>query len=117
MAISSSVSQSFRIGRKALKPTETVLGAVRYYVIFFVIALTSASNSSLVMKGLDVINVSEYDVLLAADFRRCISALCVLQVMGCKVINFLYKFRFPIYQVLDQLAGGIKSWFVMVLYL
>lgn len=37
--------------------------------------------SSLAMKGLNIINVSEYGFLLAADIRRCIRALCMLQVM------------------------------------
>lgn len=64
--------------------------------------------SSLAMKGLNIIDVSEYGFLLAADIRRCIRALCLLQVMGCKEFNLLYELRFSIYQVLDQLARDMN---------
>lgn len=47
--------------------------------------------SSLAMEGLDIINVPEYGVLLAADISRCIGAVCVLQVMGGKEVYLLYK--------------------------
>lgn len=47
--------------------------------------------SSLAMEGLDIINVSEYSVLLAADFRRCIWDVCMLQVVGGKKVYLLYK--------------------------
>lgn len=60
--------------------------------------------SSLAMEGFDIFNVSEYSVLLAADFRRCIWDICMLQVVGGKEVYLFYKFWFPIYQVVDQLA-------------
>lgn len=47
--------------------------------------------SSLAMEGLDIINVPEYDFLLAADIRRCIRAVCVLQVMGGKEVDLFDK--------------------------
>lgn len=47
--------------------------------------------NSLAMKGLDITDVSEYGFLLAADIRRRIRALGMLQVMGCKELNLLYK--------------------------
>lgn len=61
------------------------------------------------MEGLDIVNVPEYGVLLAADIRRCIGAVCMLEVMGGKEIYLFYKLRFTIYQVLDQLAEDIKQ--------
>lgn len=60
------------------------------------------------MEGLDVINVSENGLFLACDIRRCIRAVCMLQVMGSKEICLLDKLRFSIYQFLDQLATDIK---------
>lgn len=43
------------------------------------------------MEGLDIINVPEYGFLLAADIRRCIRAVCMLHVMGCKEVYLFYK--------------------------
>lgn len=47
--------------------------------------------SSLAVEGLDIVDVPEYGVLLAADLRRCIGAFCVLQVMGGKEVYLFYK--------------------------
>lgn len=47
--------------------------------------------SSLAVEGLDLINVPEYGVLLVADLRRCIGAVCVLQVMGGKEVHLFYE--------------------------
>lgn len=43
------------------------------------------------MEGLDIVNVPEYGVLLAADIRRCVWAVCVLQVMGGEEVYLFYK--------------------------
>lgn len=47
--------------------------------------------NSLAMEGLDIINVSEYSLLLAADFRWCTWDVCMLQVVGGKEVYLLYK--------------------------
>lgn len=43
------------------------------------------------MEGLDVIDVPEYGVLLAADIRRYIGAVGMLHVMGGKELYLFYK--------------------------
>lgn len=43
------------------------------------------------MEGLDVIDVPEYGFLLAVDVGRCVSAVCMLHVMGGKEVYLLYK--------------------------
>lgn len=64
--------------------------------------------SSLVMEGFDVFNVPEDGLLLAADFRWCIRTVCMLQVMEGEEVDIFYELGFPIYQVLDELAGDMK---------
>lgn len=64
--------------------------------------------SSLAVEGLDIINVPEYGVLLAADLRRCIRLVCMLQVVEGKEVYLFYELRFTIYQLLDEMAGNMK---------
>lgn len=59
------------------------------------------------MEGFDFFNVPEDGFLLAADFRRRIWTVCMLQVMEGEEVDIFYKFGFTSYQVLDQLAGGM----------
>lgn len=47
--------------------------------------------SSLAVEGLDIINVPEYGVLLAADLRRCIRLICMLQVVEGKEVYLFYE--------------------------
>ncbi len=64
--------------------------------------------SSLAVEGLDLVNVPEYGVLVAAELRWCIRTVSMLQVMGGKEVHLFDKLRFTIYQVLDQLAEERK---------
>lgn len=64
--------------------------------------------SSLAVEGLDIINVPEYGVLLAADLRRCIRLVCMLQVVEGKEVHIFYELRFTIYQLLDEVARNMK---------
>lgn len=66
------------------------------------------------MEGFDVINVPKDGVLLAADFRWCIRAVCVLQVMEGEEVDIFHELGFAIYQVLDQLAGGMTNLVMIV---
>lgn len=58
------------------------------------------------MEGFDIFNVPEDGFLLAADFRRRIRTVCMLQVMEGEEVDVFHKLGFAGYQVLDQLAGG-----------
>lgn len=59
------------------------------------------------MEGFDIFNVPEDGFLLAADFRRCVRTVCMLQVMKGEEVDIFYKLGFASYQVLDQLSGGM----------
>lgn len=56
------------------------------------------------MEGLDVINVSEDGLFLAADVRWSIRAVSVLLVVRSEEFHLLDKLGFSVYQVLHQLA-------------
>lgn len=74
-----------------------------------VLGVVKTDTSSLVMEGFDIINVPEDGFLLAADFRRCIRTVCMLQVMDGEEVDVFYELGFTGYQVLDQLAGGMMN--------
>lgn len=76
---------------------------------FLYVRVVKTDINSLVMEGFDVINVPKDSVLLAADFRWCIRAVCVLHVMEGEEVDIFYELGFTINQVLDQLAGGMTN--------
>lgn len=74
---------------------------------FLNLRVVKTDTSSLVMEGFDILNVPEDGFLLAADFRRCIRTVCMLQVIEGEEVDIFYKLGFTSYQVLDELAGGM----------
>lgn len=92
MATSSSVSQSFNFGRKVLQ-TSCGYNSVHHFFIKKLNAKSSDEEvSSQAVESLYVIHVPEYDVLLAADFRRCVRAVRMLQMMARKDAQLFDKF-------------------------
>lgn len=105
MAISSSVSHSFSFVKKTLHDKHPVKSSALKGFLYLRVVKTD--TSSLVMEGFDIFNVPEDGFLLAADFRRCIRTVCMLQVMEGEEVDIFYKLGFTSNQVLDQLAGGM----------
>lgn len=60
--------------------------------VYFLSLEKKEKETSLAMEGLDLLNVPEYDVFLAADLKRHIRTVCMLQVMDGEEVYLFYKF-------------------------
>lgn len=60
--------------------------------------------SSPAVEGLDVVNVPEYGVLLAADLCWCIGTGCLTQMVEGERFYLFHKLRLAVQQLLDEMA-------------
>lgn len=60
--------------------------------------------SSPAVEGLDVVNVPEYGVLLAADLCWCIGTGCLIQMVEGEHVYFFHKLCLTVQQLLDEMA-------------
>lgn len=60
--------------------------------------------SSPAVEALDVVNVPEYGVLLAADLCWCVGTGCLVQMVEGEQVYLFHKLSLAVQQLLDEMA-------------
>lgn len=65
--------------------------------------------SSPAVEGLDVIDVPEYGVLLAANLCWCIGTVCLIQMVEGEHVYLFHKLCLTVHQLLDEMATNTRG--------